>query len=173
MSSARAKSKTASSNKARKPFVAFLQLANVMLSRDMILGKDNSLSAIRLYDRIVRDDSKDAYFPPLCLCVELFRFREVDSTVFNEAELKLKITLKPPQGQELEIGEFPVDKVQKPWIYTRSIFILTDHVGFKSCGDYHFVIYGKSKDSDYEKLGDRLIPVVTRAEAKQYDQNKS
>lgn len=158
--------KTSISSKGKKDieFRDCLTLSNFILSQDSMLEQSNLVSIIRLYDQMNFSANQERpFFPAVHLCVEFFRTKAVSNEIIDELSLQFKLVLQNPQGECKDVCEIPLIKTGK-WLFARSILDLTGHVGFANFGEYHFLLFGKTKYTDYQPLASRPVPIVEHVE---------
>lgn len=145
-------------------FVDCLSLSAFLISQDMLLTRENSLSVIRLYDQLpVLQPAEPPFLPQLNIVIEFWRKPNISNEQFDERELKYKVVLRTPQNKEVDISVLEASKAAE-WLYLRSLMDVSHRVGFKGYGVYWFVLYGKDKDSDYSLVAERPFPVVAYTE---------
>lgn len=143
-----------------RKFVDILEPTAFLLAREAILSVDNTLSIIKLYDDLIyTPDVKPPFLPPLFVVVEFLRNKHVPVDEYNNLNLKYRIRMEPPSGHTVELVEFPVDKVDKPWSYSRTVLDFTQYVGFLGYGDYFFTLAGVVANGEYEYLSKRVISI--------------
>lgn len=140
----------------------YIVLTSIIISRDLIVGKDNTLSCIRLCDELaIIGEQTGPIWPQINICIEFYRQMDKAVTDFNAADLSLKVVLRNPAGKLSEITENKVNRLMNDdsWTISRLILPLTGYLGFKGTGNYYIEVLGKSGDGAYQPLLSRLLRV--------------
>ncbi len=139
--------------------VDFAKPSFILLCGDVINGKDESLSLIKVMDQVA------AFVLPFvltrcCLLVEFIINDEFTLAEYEEAAPNYKIQLTNPNNETVDIGNFPplaIDK-SKPLVTNRLLLNLAS-IALKHEGVYTFKVLGRTKNSDYIEVMSRKFPV--------------